>query len=184
MWQAYFQSKGGDLAGNAGTSSTLWVPDEQAKWPLYDLAGFYVPAGALPEVVNIRMIHGTATPAYEITVRFSSAVATGTPGSGRTVLAATWIVERRAGRWLLANTLPRRTQTWHRERVGQIQYFVEPSLTFNRARAVAAVQFIDSLAAAFGVARLRSLDYYVAPTVDAVLKALGVRRPPQSVDRR
>jgi hypothetical protein len=176
-WQAYFQSKGGDLADGAGTPSPLWVANEQAQWPMYDLAGFYVPAGAIPHVVNIRRVQGRDPVAYEIVVRFTEPRLVRATDSARTRITATWIVEQRAGRWLLANVLPQRTRNWHTERVGQIRYFVAPLLTFNRTRAIAAAKFVDSLTAAFDLPRLDALDYYVVPTVDAALDALGVDSP-------
>jgi hypothetical protein len=55
------------------------------------------------------------------------------------------------GQWVLANALPRKTAAWRREEVGQITYFVEPGLVFNRQKAQRAVAFSDSLAAAFGI---------------------------------
>ena len=39
-WQEYYESKGRNLQMGAGTPSRLWVADEQAKWPMYDLAGY------------------------------------------------------------------------------------------------------------------------------------------------
>lgn len=176
-WRDYFDAKGRDLRKGAGTPSSLWVADEQAKWPMYDLAGFYVPEGAVPEVASIRPLPGSEASDYEIAVNFFSAPSGGSRAKRAIALTATWRVKRQAGRWLVANVLPERTRLWHTETVGQITYYVEPGLAFDRTRALQAVGFVDSLADAFGVPHLGRLDYYVTATVDAALKAIGVEYP-------
>ncbi|MES2304611.1 MAG: hypothetical protein V4558_03850 [Gemmatimonadota bacterium] len=157
-WWAYFNSKEQQLARFAGVASSLWVADEQAKWPMYDLAGSYVPGGSAPAIVGVRQL---APGSYEIQVRFGT-------------MRASWGVVKVGDRWLLQNVLDRRVAAWRRETVGPIRYHIEPTLTFNRARAEAAVAFVDSLAPAFATPPVTHLDYYVTPTVDAALAALGV----------
>ncbi len=157
--------------------SSLWVEDEQSKWPMYDLAGFYVPEGAVPEIANIVPRPGGEASDYEVAVNFFNGPIGNAQSKRVIALTATWRVKRQAGRWLLANVLPERTRSWHTETVGQILYFVEPGLVFDRARALRAVGFVDSLADAFGVPYLNGLDYYVTSTVDAALEAIGVNYP-------
>ena len=173
-WQEYIRSKRGGLAVNARTASPLWVPDEQAKWPLYDLAGFYVPDGSIPEVVSIRPAGPARTTEYEVVTRFLVSDST---GARHTALTIAVYATQRGDRWLLANALSRRTGSWYSETVGQITYFIEPGLRFDRLRARRAVAFVDSLAAAFEVPRLGPTDYYVTATVDGALHALGVEYP-------
>ena len=81
------------------------------------------------------------------------------------------------GQWGLANALPRKTARWQRETVGQITYFVEPGLAFDRDKARRGVAFLDSLTAAFGVPRVATLDYYVTSSADAALNILGAEVP-------
>lgn len=176
-WRAYFEGKGRDLRGGAGTPSSLWVADEQSKWPMYDLAGFYVPEGAVPEIAGILPLPGGKASDYEIVVNFLNAPIGEARSKRAIALTGTWRVKRQASRWLVANVLPERTRSWHTETVGQITYYVEPGLAFDRARALRAVAFVDSLADAFGVPHLRRLDYYVTSTVDAALRAVGVEYP-------
>ncbi len=174
-WQDYIRSKEGRLAFNAGTPSLYWMPEEQKKWPMYDLAGFYVPEGASPEVISITLTRRTDAPEYEIVTRFT--VPDSDSGRPRTVVTIAVSAIQAEHRWLLANVLPRRTRSWSSDTVGQIRYFVEPNLRFNRSRADRAVAFVDSLAIAFGVPKLGPLDYYVASSVDAALAAIGVTYP-------
>jgi len=173
-WQEYIRSKRGGLAVNASTPSPLWAADEQAKWPMYDLAGFYVPDGSVSEVVSIHPAEHTRSSEYEVVTRFLLSGSTGTP---RTVLTMAVYAVQLGNQWRFANALPRRTRSWYSERIGQITYFIEPGLRFDRSKARRAVAFVDSLAVAFEVPPLGPVDYYVTATVDGALHALGVDYP-------
>jgi hypothetical protein len=173
-WLAYLRSKPAGLATGAGIPSPLWSSEEQAKWPMYDLAGFYVPDGARPEVIAIQPAEGDE---YQVVTRFTLPDSTASSAHRRTALTLTIYASRAGDRWLLANALPRLTRSWHSETVGQITFFLEPGRSFDRARAQRAVAFIDSLAMAFEVPRLRSVDYYITGTVDGALRVLGVEYP-------
>ncbi len=173
-WTTYYESKGQKLRLGAGSPSPYWVADEQAKWPMYHLAGFYTPDDAIAEVANISPLPGGAGTDYEIAVRFLNPPSGGAASKGSVALTASWRVRREGGKWLVANALPARTRSWQTVTVGQIHYVIEPGRTFDPARAQRAVNFIDSLAAAFAVPRLTALDYYVTGTVDAALNAVGL----------
>lgn len=177
VWKAYLESKHGQFAGNAGTPSTLWLSSEQAKWPMYDLAGFYLPDGAVPEVLTIRPTSTRAGRAYEIVTRFRSAGSPRPDSPSTTALTMTVYAVSAGNSWVLANALPRTTEGWRRETVGQITYFIDPRLKFDSVKAHRAVAFVDSLALVFGVPRLGPLDYYVTPSVDVALDILGVDLP-------
>lgn len=177
IWQEYLRSKSSGLAANAGTPSDLWVKDEQAKWPMYDLAGFYVSDDATPEVIAVKPVAGAGGREYEIVTRFLVPDSTATPQPFRTALTISVFATQQGKRWLLANALPRRTRSWRSEKAGQITYFIEPGLSFNRPKADRAVAFVDSLATALEVPRLGALDYYVTATVDGALHAIGVDYP-------
>jgi hypothetical protein len=144
---------------------------------MYDLAGDYVPEGAVPEVATILPLPGGEGSDYEITVNFFNGPSGNAQAKKTLALTTTWRVKRQTGRWLIANVLPERTRNWQTERVGQITYFVEPGTTFDRARALRAVGFVDSLADTFGVPHLNRLDYYVTSTADVALEAIGVAYP-------
>jgi len=167
-WNAYVASKQGRFAANAGTRSPLWLGTEQDRWPMFDLAGIYLPDGAVHEVVSIRRT-GRADE-YELVARFRSA-----EGRDSTAMTITVYGVRDRGRWVLANALPRKTAHWKRYVVGQMTYFVDPRLRFSSSRATQAVAFVDSLADAFALPRLAPTDYYVATSVDVALEILGVK---------
>jgi hypothetical protein len=167
VWNAYIASKQGRFAANAGTRSTLWISSEQDRWPMFDLAGFYLPDGAVNDVESIRRT-GNANE-YELVARFRSAGQRNSDAMTVTVFGV-----REGGRWVLANALPRTTARWQRHVVGPITYVVDPQLKFSPSRARQAVAFIDSVAKAFTLPRLGPTDYYVASSVDVAMESLGV----------
>ena len=177
VWDEYLASKNGQFAMNAGTPSPLWSSAEQSRWPMYDLAGFYLPDGAAPEVASITPVNAAADTAYEIVTRFRAASAAPGDSLPLTVMAMTVYARREGGRWVLANALPYKTDSWARETRGRIEYRVAPGLSFNAPRADRAAAFVDSLSVALGVTAPRHLDYYVTESVDQALAILGVEMP-------
>jgi hypothetical protein len=176
-WLAYLESKSGDLSAHAGAPSALWDSTEQAKWPMYDLAGFYAPPASIPTVESLRLERSSGRAEYELVIRFRARNADSVASAASPLLTMTVYGVQERDRWVLANALPRRTRHWQRRQVGQITYFVEPALRFDSTRARRAVAFVDSLAAGFEVPRLGPLDYYVTSSVDVALNILGVSYP-------
>lgn len=177
LWTDYVASKHGKFASNAGTASPLWLASERALWPMFDLAGFYVPDGAVLQSVAMQPTRAGGARAYEIVSRFSAAGAKPTDARSAIVLTMTVYSVRHEGRWVLANALPRKTAAWRREDVGQITYHVEPGLAFNRQKAQHAAAFVEPLVTAFAVPPIARLDYYVTSSVDEALRILGVEFP-------
>lgn len=177
VWDEYLASKNGRFAANAGTPTPLWSASEQAQWPMYDLAGFYLPDQSVPEVLSVTPVNAAVDSAYQIVTRFWAASPTPRDSSTKPVLTMTVYARREGGRWVLANALPFLTHTWLRESRGRITYSIAPALRFDASKAVRAAAFVDSLAAAFGVPAPERIDYYVAESVDQALEILGVVVP-------
>ncbi len=177
VWDDYLASKNGQFAANAGTPSPLWSASEQAQWPMYDLAGFYLPDQAVPEVLSVTPVNVAVDSAYQIVTRFWPAGLTSRDSATTPVLTMTVYARREGRRWVLANALPHRTSTWARETRGRIAYRVAPALRFDPTKAVRAAAFVDSLATAFGVPAPPRIDYYVAESVDQAMEILGVVVP-------
>src|ERR1041385_7721791 len=130
-WRQYLESKHGQFAANAGTPSELWVAAEQAKWPMYDLAGLYIPDGAVPQVLSIQPADSSRNPEYAIAPRSSSPDSAAAGSASKPVLTMSVYAVQEGNRWLLANALPRKTRVWFRQTVGQITYYVEPGRQFE-----------------------------------------------------
>ena len=177
VWDEYLTSKHGQFAANAGTPSPLWSASEQAQWPMYDLAGFYLPDQAVPEVLSVTPVNAAVDSAYQIVTRFGPAGSTTGDSSTKPVFTITVYARREGKRWVLANALPFRTSTWARETRGRIAYRVAPALRFDATKAVRAAAFVDSLAAAFALPAPERIDYYVAESVDQAMEILGVVVP-------
>lgn len=141
---------------------------------MYDLAGFYVPDQAVPEVLRVTPVESGVDSAYQIITQFWPQSPTPRDSSTRPVLTMTVFARREGDRWVLANALPYLTAAWSRETHGRIAYKVAPTLTFNADRARRAAVFVDSLATAFGVPAPDRIDYYVSESVDQALAILGV----------
>lgn len=177
LWDVYLASKNGQFAAHAGTPSPHWSASEQTQWPMYDLAGFYLPDQAVPEVVRVTPVNAAVDSAYEIETRFWPAAATPRDSSTAPVLTMTVYARREGARWVLANALPYRTQAWRREQRGRISFRVAPALRFDATKAERAAKFVDSLATTFGVTAPARIDYYVAESVDQAMEILGVVVP-------
>lgn len=177
LWDQYLASKNGQYAANAGTASPLWSASEQAQWPMYDLAGFYLPNHAVPEVLSVTPVNAAVDSAYQIVTRFWHKGPTPRDSSTKPVLTMTVFARREGRRWKLANALPFKTSAWVHETRGRIAYRVAPALRFDSSRAQRAAEFVDSLATALKVPAPRRIDYYVAESVDQALEILGVVVP-------
>lgn len=177
IWAEYLASKNGQYAMNAGTPSSLWSATEQTQWPMYDLAGFYAPDQAVPEVISITPVNAAVDSAYRIVTRFWAQDAAQRDSTTMPVLTMTVYARRDGGQWILANALPFQTHSWRRETRGRIHYRVAPALRFDAARAEQGARFVDSLAAVFKVPPPPPIDYYVAESVDQAMEMLGVALP-------
>lgn len=177
VWNEYLASKNGRFAANASAPSPLWSAAEQKRWPLYDLAGLYLPDHAVPEVLTVAPVDAAADTAYRIVTRFWPAGGAARDSSATPVLTMTVYARREGRRWVLASALPYNTGTWVRETRGRISYRVAPALRFDPAKAARAAAFVDSLAAVFGVPAPKRIDYYVAESVDQAMEILGAVVP-------
>lgn len=177
LWEEYLASKQGRFSINAGTPSLQWSPSEQERWPIYDLAGYFLPHGVVPEVVSATPLNPAADTAYRIVTRFHRADGATADSSGAPAMTMTVYARRERRRWVLASALPYNTRSWARETRGRISYFIAPTLQFNPARAELAAAFVDSLVGAFGLAAPPPIEYFVTESVDQAMEILGAVVP-------
>ena len=176
-WDEYLASKEGQYARYAGEPSPLWDATEQRMWAMYDLAGFYLADGAIPEVVSVTPVSAVADTAYQIVTRFWPAGATTRDSTTAPELTMTVYARRDGDGWVLANALTYKTASWRRETRGRVTFHISPSLQFDDAGATRSASSLDSLAAAFQVAPPPRLDYYSTTSVDEALETIGVVFP-------
>jgi hypothetical protein len=177
VWDEYLASRQGQYARRAGEPTPLWDATEQQRWPMFDLAGFYLADGAIPEVLSVTPVSARADTAYRIVTRFWPHGTTTRDSSTAPALTMTVYARRERSRWVLANALRYKTASWARETTGRVTFFTAPALQFTASRAARSAAFVDSLAAAFNVAPPPHLDYYTTESVDQALEILGVVFP-------
>ncbi len=171
-WMAYLAPLRGHLYSAACTPSNDWLAAEQTRWPCYNLAFLYLSNDARVDVVDIQPVVPSVNRLYRVVTLFRGDSATSPMRSDS--VRVTVFATREKSRWVFANALPILTRTWRRERVGPIEYVMEPGYTFNRVRAESAVAFTDSLAVVFSVPRLAPLTYYLTSTSDEMTRILGL----------
>ena len=171
-WTTYVAGLKGRLYSGACTPSPDWLAAEQARWPCYNLAFLYLSDDVRVEGVDIQPVASPGNMRYRVRTLFHGDSATSALRSDSVYVTVFAIREKR--RWVFANALPVLTQSWKRERVGAIEYVIEPGYAFNRARAESAVAFTDSLAAVFAVPRLAPLTYYLTSTSDEMTRIIGL----------
>ncbi len=171
-WTTYLAGLQGRLYTGACTPSPDWLAAEQARWPCYNLAFLYLSDDARVAQVDIQSAALPGNTLYRVRTLFRGDSATSPMRSDSVYV--TVFATREKGRWVFANALPILTQSWKRERVGAIEYVMEPGYAFNRARADSAIMFTDSLAAVFAVPRLAPLTYYLTSTSDEMTRIIGL----------
>lgn len=172
-WQRYLASKDGRFSQNSGSPSPDWLESEQRRWPVYDLADYYVPAGALPEILGVDRVQLRGAVEYRITTRFRNSGEQARSAPASTGVTVTTYAVRDGDQWRVANALPRNTCTWRHAIVGTITYVFAPDYPYNAERARQAVAFVDSVASAFQLPGLDSLTYYLAANVGEMYGIIG-----------
>jgi hypothetical protein len=169
LFSMYLNSKKrGDYSPNAA-SAGLWVSDEQKRWPMYEIAAFYLAPGALLHDWDVDTVPGSKPIEYRIRASFREDSTKRAPTVTMTLYAT-----RENGDWKLANALPRHTRSWTRATVGPITYVYPTGYKYDARRANRAVRFTDSLATAFGVPRLAPIEYYLGSSLDEIYQILGL----------
>jgi hypothetical protein len=167
-WEAHLSTRLGKISAAAGQPSPHWVSSEQKKWPMYNLAEFYLRDDLVPEILSITRV-GDA-----FRIRTALRLTAPPPPTWWSDITLTVYAVREGDAWKIANALLPNTRAWRRDTVGAITYVHARDYPFDRARAKRAVAFTDSLARAFAVPPLAPIDYYLLPDIDAVYRILGL----------
>ena len=149
-----------------------WSETEQRQWPLYDLLAGYVYQG----FTHFTIVHlGPAVgldSAYIIRVLIS-AVDDSTRDVRPLALYRVYAT-REAGRWVLANALPRLTRAWRHDTLGHLIFVYPPQHRFDRRKASSTAAFVDSLAQRFRLPAPVPITYYFTDDMLTTLAAAGL----------
>jgi hypothetical protein len=157
---------------DASRPNPFWSEAEQQRWQVFDLVRGYVYQGFTSfTVVHLAPAVGLDS-TYLIRALVSS-VGDSTRDVKPLALYRLYAI-REAGRWVLANALPRLTRTWHRETIKSVTFVYPPGRRFARQRAEASVAFVDSLARAFELSPPATIDYYFTDDLIDTFRAMGL----------
>src|SRR5690349_4303388 len=82
LWSACLASRAGAQSSHSASPSAEWLESEQRAWPVYDLAGFYLPTDAVPETISISRVglpDSLGGDAFRIRTRFKIGAPAGSP---------------------------------------------------------------------------------------------------------
>jgi hypothetical protein len=156
-----------------------WSLTEQKRWHAFDLVGNYVYQG----FTNFTVVHLASAVGLDSTYLLRvlvSAVDDSTHEVRPLALYRLYAV-REAGRWVLANALPRATRGWRREKIDNVTFAYPPDRAFDRPRAAGAARFVDSLARAFALP-VPAIEYYFTDDLIDTFQALGLDFFPLGAD--
>lgn len=152
-------------------TNPYWSRTEQERWPLFDLLSGYLYQG----FTHFTVVHLAPAVGLDRTYLIRTLISTVSDSTRAVRPLALYRVYavREAGRWVLANALPRMTRTWRRERIDSITFVFPPTQGFVRARAEATARFADSLAHAFDVP-VPAITYYFTDDLIETFRAMGL----------
>lgn len=174
LWRRYLEEP------SDSARASLWSRSERAKWPRYDLLGPYVYQG-FSRFTVVRLSPAAGLPDTWVISTLVSSVDDSTRAVQPLALYRVYAA-REAGRWVLANALPRMTRGWPTRTIGAITFAYPTGRAFDERRARAAAAFVDSLAAAFGLPRPQPIAYYFTDDLNETLRALGLEFFPLGAD--
>src|ERR1051325_44873 len=167
LYRSYLAHLGDSIRPNP-----FWSEAEQQRWRGFDLVSSYVYQG----FTNFTVVHLAPAVGLDSTYLIRALVASVDDSTRDVRLLALYRLYaiREAGRWVLANALPRLTRTWHRETITSVTFVYPPGWRFARSRAEASAAFVDSLARAFQLPPPRAIEYYVTGDLIETFGAMGL----------
>lgn len=155
-----------------------WSASEQQRWPSFDLVSGYVYQG----FTNFTVLQLVPAVGFDSTyvIRALISAVDSTQAVRPLALYRVYVV-REAGRWVLANALPRTTRDWRSEKIGSITFRYPPMRAFDRSKALETARWVDSLAHAFDLP-IPETSYYFSDDLSETLRALGLEFFPLGSD--
>jgi len=158
----------------------FWSAAEQQRWPVFDLLSGYVYQG----FTNFTVVHLAPAVALDSTYLIRALVSSVGDSTREVKPLALYrlYATREAGRWVLANALPRLTRAWRHDTIKHVT-FVYPAIhRFARRSAEQSAAFADSLARAFGIPPPPAIDYYFTNDMIDTFSAMGLDFFPIGLD--
>ena len=156
-----------------------WAAAEQRQWPAFDLLGGFIYQG----FSNFTVVQLAPAAGFDSTFLIRTLISSVDDSSGEVRPLALYRVYavRAAGRWVLANALPRMTRDWRHDTIGSVTFVYPATRAFERPRAAGAARFVDSLAHAFALP-VPQIGYYFTDDLIETFRALGLEFFPLGAD--
>lgn len=152
---------------DAGTM--LWCEADQLARHQFDLTEPWVYKGVQATLLEITPTSTDST-GYWVRTLYAFSDHNGIQPFGLQRLLA----RRDRGTWVLCGALGSMTSGWNRQVVGEIAYHYPDTWNFDRGKAEIAAAFVGRIAADFGLTEREPIDYYLAPTPEALARILGL----------
>jgi hypothetical protein len=156
-----------------------WSAKEQQQWPAFDLLGSYIYQG-FSDFTVVQLAPAAGLDSAFLLRTLISSVDDST-GAVRPLALYRVYAVREAGRWVLANALPRMTRGWRHDTIDPVTFVYPPTRAFDRSRAASAARFVDSLARAFELP-VPAIGYYFTDDLIEIFRVLGLEFFPLASD--
>ena len=174
LWRRYL------VESSDSVRAGLWSQVERATWQPFDLVAPYVYQG-FSDYTVVRLAPAVGLSDTYLITTLVSAVEESTKVVRPLALYRVYATVE-AGRWVLANALPRMTRGWRRENIGAIRFVFPSTHAFDTRLARATAAFVDSLAIAFGQPAPQPISYYFTTDLEETFRALGLEFFPLGAD--
>ena len=167
LYQGYLAHRGDTLVPNP-----YWSSAEQRRWRVFDLVSGSVYQG----FTHFTVVHLAPAVGLDSTflIRVLVSAVDDSTRAVRPLALFRVYATREAGRWVLANALPRLTRGWRHETVGHVTFIHPATRRFARRRAELSAKFVDSLARAFQLPRPATIEYYFTDDLIDTFAAMGL----------
>ena len=167
LYQAYLEHRADSVAARA-----YWSQAEQRQWPIYDLLSGYIYQG----FTHFTVVHLAPAVGLDSTylIRTLISAVDDSTRDVRPLALYRVYATREAGRWVLANALPRLTRDWRHAVIGRVTFVYPPGQRFERRRAATSAAFVDSLAHAFRVPVPAPIAYYFTGDMIETFSSTGL----------
>lgn len=147
----------------------LWCEADQAKRHQFDLTEPWVYKGVRATLLEITPTSTDSTE-YWVKTLYAATDRNGIQPFGVQRLLA----RKENGRWVLCGAIDQVTSRWNRQAVGEIVYHFPDEWSFDRRKAEAAAAFVGRIATDFKVGESPSIDYFLAPSPEALAQTIGL----------
>jgi hypothetical protein len=171
LWQAYLN----DHPERAGFHA-MWDPSEVASYadPDFTRIWVYPNAGTIQFFKPLVLSVEKRGPRWEIRTLYSAHEArTDGPVSNPWAMQ-TVLTKNTAEGWVLCNSLPVRTASWERTRVGRVTFVYPADHHFDKQLATRSADFFGRLESTYALKPVQNVDFFITDNADELARIVGL----------